>query len=192
MRTRITAHSGADDTVENSLEFIYYCIGTGANALEVDVRRDKHGELVLSHDILDAENYDFTKIRLKDVLDRKGDATEKDIHLLKYGRHFVSDNNIKIIVSRTADEGNELKKLLNKNDLMFITSNFNGAMVIIPEGYNPKEDDIILACRLAVRYSKGRDEENVEVKYGNVSTNFSEVRYVSSLDQEELEKYNIN
>ena len=95
-------------------------------------------------------------------------------------------------MSRTADEGNELKKLLNKNDLMFITSNFNGAMVIIPEGYNPNEDDIILACRLAVRYSKGRDEENVEVKYGNVSTNFSEVRYVSSLDQEELEKYNIN
>ena len=69
MRTRITAHSGADDTVENSLEFIYYCIGTGANALEVDVRRDKHGELVLSHDILDAENYDFTKIRLKDVFE---------------------------------------------------------------------------------------------------------------------------
>lgn len=29
----------------------------------------KHGELVLSHDILDAENYDFTKIRLKDVFE---------------------------------------------------------------------------------------------------------------------------
>lgn len=131
-------------------------------------------------------------LRLKDVLDRKGDATEKDIHLLKYGRHFVSENNTKIIVSRTADEGNSLKELLNKNDLMFITSNFNGAMVIIPEGYNPNDDDIILACRLAVRYSKGKDEESVEVKYGHVSTNFSDVKYVSSITQEEIEKYNIN
>lgn len=131
-------------------------------------------------------------IRLKDVLNRKGDATEKDIHLLKYGRHFVSDNSTKIIVSRTADEGNELKKLLNKNDLMFIPSNFNGAMVVIPEGYIPNEDDIILACRLAVRYSKGRDEESVEVKYGRVSTNFTDVRNVSAITQEELEKYNIN
>ena len=75
---------------------------------------------------------------------------------------------------------------------MFIPSNFNGAMVVIPEGYIPNEDDIILACRLAVRYSKGRDEESVEVKYGRVSTNFTDVRNVSAITQEELEKYNIN
>lgn len=65
-------------------------------------------------------------------------------------------------------------------------------MVVIPEGYIPNEDDIILACRLAVRYSKGRDEESVEVKYGRVSTNFTDVRNVSAITQEELEKYNIN
>ena len=131
-------------------------------------------------------------IRLKDVLDRKGDATEKDIHLLKFGRHFVTDNGTKVVVSRTAEEGNELKKLLNKDDLMFITSNYNGAMVIIPEGYTPNDEDLTFACRLAVRYSKGRDEENVEVKYGHVSTNFTDVKYVSSLPQEDLEKYNVN
>ena len=131
-------------------------------------------------------------IRLKDMLDRKGDASEKDIHLLKYGRHFVTENNTKIIVSRTAEEGKALKELLNKNDLMFITSKFSGAMVIIPEGYKPNDDDINLACRMAVRYSKGKDEESVEVKYGHVSTNFSDSRCVSSITEEELKKYNIN
>ena len=131
-------------------------------------------------------------IRLKDILDRKGDATEKDIHLLKFGRHFVTDNGVKIIVSRTADEGAELKKLINKNDIMFMTSNYSGAMVIIPEGNTPDDDDFTFACRLAVRYSKGRNEENVEVKYGHVSTNFTNKKNVSSLTQEELDKYNVN
>ena len=34
----ITAHSGADGTKENSLEFVAYAMQTGADALEVDVR----------------------------------------------------------------------------------------------------------------------------------------------------------
>ena len=100
-------------------------------------------------------------IRLKELVERKENVTEKDIHLLKYGRHFITDDKTKIIVTRTAEEGESIKVLLNKNDLMFLTSKYNGAMVIIPEGNNPTENDIIIACRMAVRYSKGKDEESV-------------------------------
>lgn len=131
-------------------------------------------------------------IRLKELVERKENATEKDIHLLKYGRHFITDDKTKIIVTRTAEEGESIKVLLNKNDLMFLTSKYNGAMVIIPEGNNPTENDIIIACRMAVRYSKGKDEESVEVKFGRVSTNFSDKRLVDCITQEELDKYNIN
>ena len=131
-------------------------------------------------------------IRLKEVLDRKNEVSEKDIHLLKFGRHFVTENNTKIIVSRTAEEGKFLKELLNSNDLMFMPVNFTGAMVVMPEGNTPNEDDIIIACRLAVRYSKGKDEKEVEVKFGHVSTNFKETRTVSAITQEEADKYNVN
>lgn len=131
-------------------------------------------------------------IRLKEIIDRKGEVTEKDLDLLRYGRHFVTENNTKIIVSRTNEEGQCIKKLLNKNDWMFLTTKFNGAMVIIPEGNTPNEDDITLACRLAVRYSKGKDEDLVEVKYGQVSTNFNNKKIVNSITQEELDEYNIN
>lgn len=131
-------------------------------------------------------------IRLKELVERKENVTEKDIHLLKYGRHFITDDKTKIIVTRTAEEGESIKVLLNKNDLMFLTSKYNGAMVIIPEGNNPTENDIIIACRMAVRYSKGKDEESVEVKFGRVSTNFSDKRLVDCITQEELDKYNIN
>jgi Predicted tRNA(5-methylaminomethyl-2-thiouridylate) methyltransferase, contains the PP-loop ATPase domain len=131
-------------------------------------------------------------IRLKEVLDRKEDVTEKDIHLLKYGRHFISENNTKVIVSRTGEEGEQIKQLLNNKDMMFITSEFNGAMVIIPEGDNPTDDDLIFACRLAVRYSKGKDEELVRVKFGQFSTEFNMTKDVNAMTQEELDKYNIN
>jgi len=131
-------------------------------------------------------------IRLKEVLDRKEDVTEKDIHLLKYGRHFISENNTKVIVSRTGEEGEQIKQLLNNKDMMFITSEFNGAMVIIPEGDNPTDDDLAFACRLAVRYSKGKDEELVRVKFGQFSTEFNRTKDVNAMTQEELDKYNIN
>lgn len=42
-KTMITAHSGADGTKENSLEFVKYAMQTGADALEVDVRWEKTG-----------------------------------------------------------------------------------------------------------------------------------------------------
>lgn len=131
-------------------------------------------------------------VRLKEVLDRKNEVTEKDIHLLKYGRHFISENNVKIIVSRTAEEGEQIKALLGNKDMMFLATKFRGAMVIIPEGNDPIDDDLTLACRLAVRYSKGREEKKVEVKYGNFSTKFINSKEVESITQEELDRYNIN
>ena len=42
----ITAHSGADGTKENSLEFVAYAMQTGADALEVDVRMGENGILI--------------------------------------------------------------------------------------------------------------------------------------------------
>ena len=131
-------------------------------------------------------------IRLKEILDRKEEVTEKDIHLLKYGRHFISENNTKVIVSRTKEEGEEIKQLLNNKDMMFITSKFIGAMVIIPEGDNPTDDDLSFACRLAVRYSKGKDEDLVRVKFGQFSTEFNMTKDVNAMTQEELDKHNIN
>ena len=76
--------------------------------------------------------------------------------------------------------------------MMFFTSKFNGAMVIIPEGNNPTDDDLTFACRLAVRYSKGKDEELVLVKFGQVSTEFNMTKDVNAMTQEELDKYIIN
>jgi glycerophosphoryl diester phosphodiesterase len=46
----ITAHSGCDSTEQGSLDSIRAGIRNGADAVEVDIRRNSAGELVLSHD----------------------------------------------------------------------------------------------------------------------------------------------
>lgn len=51
--TMITAHSGADGTPDNSLEYIRYALTTSADAFEIDIRDGGDGELVLTHDLAD-------------------------------------------------------------------------------------------------------------------------------------------
>ena len=51
--TLVTAHSGCDQTKDNSLEFIKYALNSKADCLEVDVQKNEKGFLVLSHDEAD-------------------------------------------------------------------------------------------------------------------------------------------
>ncbi|GAB1484892.1 glycerophosphodiester phosphodiesterase [Treponema sp.] len=46
---QITGHTGNDGTIDNSLDSVFKSIELGADAFELDVRRDKKGNLVLSH-----------------------------------------------------------------------------------------------------------------------------------------------
>lgn len=59
--TQITAHSGSDGTKENSLEFIQFFLDKSVDALEVDVRKNHLGELVLNHDALELLDYPCLK-----------------------------------------------------------------------------------------------------------------------------------
>ena len=46
-KTLITAHSGADGTPDNSMEFVRYALTLPVDAFEVDVRRCADGTLSL-------------------------------------------------------------------------------------------------------------------------------------------------
>lgn len=54
MLPKITAHSGADGFPDNSLDYVRYALASGADILEVDVRRGPDGRLMLGHDAADA------------------------------------------------------------------------------------------------------------------------------------------
>lgn len=50
-KTIITAHSGCEGTADNSHDHIRAAIASGAEMIEVDVRRAEDGTLYLSHDV---------------------------------------------------------------------------------------------------------------------------------------------
>lgn len=128
--------------------------------------------------------------RLKDLLHHKEDVRDRDLELLKIGRHFRVGANSKIISTRTAAEAEVLKKLLTKSDTIFLAADFKGSMVIITG--EPTEEDIELAGKVTARYSKGKDEEFVTVKYGKYGKLSNNIIKVKTVSDSELEKYIIN
>jgi hypothetical protein len=126
-------------------------------------------------------------IRLKEALDRNGDLSEKEIALLRYGRHFLTPSGTKIIVSRTGEEGEIIKKLLTKKDIVFLPLSHMGAMGLIHgEG---TEEDKVLAGQFTARYGKGKDEASVTFKYGSFGTEFKDTIDVKPATDEEIAKF---
>ena len=94
-------------------------------------------------------------LRLKDLLGFNSTPNENELSLLRYGRHFRTKDNNKIIAARTKKEGDEIKKLINDTYLNFHPIDFSGALVVMEnEG---TAEDRELAARIAVRYSKDTD-----------------------------------
>lgn len=62
METLITAHTGADGRPDNSLEYVTYALGCGADALEVDVRRRPGGGLAIGHDEAGADTLPLAEV----------------------------------------------------------------------------------------------------------------------------------
>ena len=129
-------------------------------------------------------------IRLKELLEHKGNIEGRELHLLKLGRHFRVTEGAKIISTRTGEEFEEIKKYLDPKDIVFLAKDYKGSMaVIIGE---PALKDIEFAARATARYSKGKDEPKVIIKYGNFNTTLDKFLEVEPASEEELEKYIIN
>lgn len=111
-RTLVTAHSGPDGTPDNSLENIEYVLGMKADAMELDVRKDPQGELVLSHDEVTEKDAALTLERAFQVIsqhptmkincDLKEGNLEREVYEL--GRAFQLQD--RLIYSGAADPEN--------------------------------------------------------------------------------------
>ena len=102
-------------------------------------------------------------IRLKELLSFNKNPDERELGLLRVGRHFRVTPNAKVISTRTQDEVAILKKYLGKDDMILLVKDFNGSMVVI---IGESNDEVLsFAAKVAIRYSKGKDEPKVTVKY---------------------------
>lgn len=126
-------------------------------------------------------------VRLRDALGFSSDLSEEEIKLLRYGRHFRTDDNARIIISRTGEESEMIKELLTKDDIVFLPKSHKGAMGIIHGQATEKDKE--LACAIIGRYSKGKDCDSVTVKYGNNGTNFKDEISVKPATEDVINKY---
>jgi tRNA-specific 2-thiouridylase len=126
-------------------------------------------------------------IRLRDLVDHKEDISKKDLELLKIGRHFRISKEAKIISTRTQEEGEILKELLEDGDLKFSAVDYNGSTVVIIG--EATDEDIEFAAKITGRYCKGKDDETISIKYGICNDSLSNSIVISPATEEEINKY---
>lgn len=98
--------------------------------------------------------------RLRDAFKYKGkEALERsDFEILKVGRHFRISANTKAIVGRNESENCFLEKFADGK--WKITIPDHASPIVLVDG-NPAEAELILAARIAARYSDGKEEKLV-------------------------------
>ncbi len=101
-------------------------------------------------------------VRLKDLFNHRETCSEKELHLLKHGRHFRLNENIKIIVGRTQKDNENILKYYNPaTDTIIKVKNFPGPTTLIPHTDN--REAIVLAASMCAGYSKSKGATPVDV-----------------------------
>lgn len=88
--------------------------------------------------------------RLRDLISHSEDRQIRDYELLKYGRHFRTEDIGKIIVGRNKSDNEALRGLSTEADLVCNMADFPGPFVLAPYG---NESAMATAAALCVRYS---------------------------------------
>lgn len=100
--------------------------------------------------------------RLKDLFDHQETYPEKDLDLLKFGRHMRLDPETKIVVGRTHSDNEGISRCIDmQRDMVLKVDNFPGPLVVMPGGGS--EAMTMLAAGICVGYSKAPNHEPVAV-----------------------------
>lgn len=106
-------------------------------------------------------NADYSN-KLQDMWQSRGEKTYEleDIMLLKVGRHLRPSPNYKVIVGREEGE-NLFMEGFRKRFAHIRIKSHEGPLTFV-DG-DPSDDDLLMAARIAARFSAGRDAESVDV-----------------------------
>jgi tRNA-specific 2-thiouridylase len=100
--------------------------------------------------------------RLKDLFDHQDTYAERELHLLKHGRHLRLEKATKIIVGRTQKDNESIKKYYDTNlDTIIKVKTFPGPIVLMPN--DGSKEVSIQASSICVGYSKAPEITPVEV-----------------------------
>lgn len=100
--------------------------------------------------------------RLKDLFDHQDTYPERELYLLRHGRHLRLNPATKIVVGRTQKDNENIKTLYDPDlDMLIKTKNIPGPLVLIPNGCS--NESKMLAASICVGYSKAPELTPIDV-----------------------------
>lgn len=121
--------------------------------------------------------------RLKDLFDHQDTYTENELHLLKYGRHLRLNHDTKIIIGRTKQDNENIKKYHSPaSDAVVKVKNFPGPTVIAP--CRSGKNITVLAASICAGYSKAPNNTQIDVLVA--TTHSSEIIKVTGIPPEKI------
>ena len=100
--------------------------------------------------------------RLKDLFEHQEIYAERELHLLKHGRHLRIDKSTKIIVGRTQKDNENIQTYYAPNlDTIIKVKTFPGPIVLMP--HSSGNEMRMLAASICAGYSKAPEITPVEV-----------------------------
>lgn len=126
--------------------------------------------------------------KLKDFLAHRGtDVTPDDMMLLKVGRHFRLSGEVKMVVGRDEGENAYLHRFTDGRAQVWVDE-FPSPLTLV-EG-EVTAADLEAACRITARYSDGRNEPSVPVRW-KVGDDEGQLSVAPLQDDSELEEMRI-
>ncbi len=107
-------------------------------------------------------------VKLQDLWNNRGHKQYEidDIMLLKVGRHIRPEACFKLIIAREEGENRFLSGY--KHQFQTIKTVSHAGPLALVEGAQLDRDQLELACAIIARFSKGRDDELIELSYSNL------------------------
>jgi tRNA U34 2-thiouridine synthase MnmA/TrmU len=101
--------------------------------------------------------------RLRDLFAHQEETPERDLEMLKHGRHFRLDEQTKIVVGRTKADNDMIQRCIDPAaDTILKTVGYPGPLVVIPEG--GAEEALPLAAAICAGYTKAPANRPVQVR----------------------------
>lgn len=135
--------------------------------------------------LLTEPNYAY---RLKELLAHNQDPTNRDLHLLRAGRHFRLGSGLKLMVGRNEQDNDRLEELMEASEAKLFVPGVGSPVAIITGG-EPSEDDMRFSASVCARYSdaKGESEVSVRVEQGSAERDIT----VAPIEDSVLDLYRI-
>lgn len=127
----------------------------------------------------------FSK-RLSDLIKYDG-LDVRDIELLRIGRHFRLNDNVKLVVGRNAKDNTQLEDAALDNDIIFTMDDVPGPVALLP--LVASDENIKLAAKIIARYCDSAPEEYVNIRIEK--TGGTEYLKVLPLEHAEIEKMRV-